>query len=959
MQNIKLIFSWIFLFVFCFSSRLTAQSLPLPPNFPTEAFWYDGKWAHEKSKLPPRSDVSFHRLKNGLRYAVIPNKNPKGRVTLYLNVQVGSLMERPDQLGYAHFLEHMVFNGSRNYPAGTLIEFFQKNGMSFGGDTNAHTSLAETVYKLNLAKDDKKTVQDGLQVLRDFADGATISQKEVDAEKGVILSEKAVRDGEVFQARKKRFAEIYAGTAFTSDVIGTQECIENATAESIQEFYKTWYHPSRMILVIVGNVQPKFITPLVKKAFDSMPATPAPVVPSWGDTLKKRVYAYSVKRPISGSEVFLFFTHQRSHQNDSHQTQLKNLINITMQYCLQQRLSQRKQQTSDLWSQAGFINMQQSGLMPMVLIYSKCPSGGEYRVLDALAEEINSVKKFGFGKQEIEQAKRYITSLLDKRAKMKDSMLNRNIADEFVYIANQNQVYTSVDFNKKLFAKLSPQITPEKVKETLIRTLDTDKLSLFVETANPPSDKKILQHWQTAISRPAKEHIESKGEKFPYLPLAETYTTKLPELTKKKLDPAQANAPTLHSFKLQNGIPVYLLPTLLEKDEIAKIRIFFGNPQETYSKREIILRNLAEQTLAQGGLGKLSEQDTQRLFIELGGRTTENYDAFGATISGSAFSSQLTNLILAAYTQFKDPIINQKMLDRVKMNLDLQKKERFFTVDGVHKAETAYFLHGNNPCFAPLEASDAESIKLKELQEFLQQLHKQNPTAIFVTGNFNIKEACTQLGRTFGNLPIQKPENAAKNDANQNIFPAGKSLKKEIDDSVDKAKLVFARYYPLNDVHNQKLYLTRQLAASVLQDYFRQELRENMGVTYSPQVYYQAPLSENGYGYLVFNLSTENKYISKIKEFVDNIKAWKITKEELKKARLPLQTSWKTMRNTNAFWQRYMQLEIKSGLPTIKWTNETEKYLKNITEQTVTTELANMLNGEKTFVEIKSKIKNK
>ncbi len=932
MQNIRFVFSWIFLFVFCFSSQIAAKNLPLPPNFSTEAFWYDGKWAHEKSKLPPRSDISFHRLKNGLRYAIIPNKNPKGRVTLYLNVQVGSLMERPDQLGYAHFLEHMVFNGSRNYPAGTLIEFFQKNGMSFGGDTNAHTSLAETVYKLNLAKDDKKTV-------------------------GVILSEKAVRDGEVFQARKKRFAKVYAGTAFTNDVIGTQECIENATGKSLQEFYKTWYHPDRMMLVVVGNVQPKFITSLVKKAFDSMPATPSPVVPSWGNTLKKGVYAYGIKRPISGTEVFLFFTHSRSHQNDSRENQLKSLINITLQYCLQQRFTERKQQTSDLWSQAGFINMRQSGLMPMVLIYSKCPNGGEYRVLDALAEEINSVRKFGFSKQEIEQAKRYISSLLDRRAKMKNSMLNRNVADEFVYLANQNQVYTSIDFSKKLFAKLSSQITPKKVKEALIETFDTDKLSLFVESANPPDDKKILNHWQTAIARPVKDHIESKGEKFPYLPLAKTATGKLPKLTKKKLDPAQANAPTLHSFKLTNGIPVYLLPTLLEKDEIAKIRVFFGDSEKSYSKQEILLRKLAAATLAQGGLGKLSRQKTQQLFIEFGGSTTENYDAFGATISASGFSSQLTNLILAAYTQFKDPTVDQKMLDSVIMNLDLKTKERFQTVDGVSRAESSYFLHGNNPCFAPLEASDAKSTSLKELQAFLQKLHTQNPKAIFVTGNFNIKKACTQLERTFGRLPMQKAENNAKTE-NKNIFPAGKSLEKKVDDSVDKARLVFARYYPLGNVHDQKLYLTRQLAASVLQDYFRRELRENMGVTYSPQVYYQAPLAENGYGYLAFNLSTENKYISQIKEFVGNIKAWKVTKEELKKARLPIQTSWKTMRNTNSFWQRYMQLEIKSGLPTIKWSNETAKNIKNITEQAVTTELKNMLGGKKAFIEIKSKIKN-
>ncbi len=132
------------------------------PAAVAEVPWYNGHWAHEYSDLAPDSRVHFGRLDNGMRYAVIPHAKPEGRASLYLDVQAGSLMEEDQELGFAHFVEHMAFNGTRRFPPQSLIPFFQQNGMSFGGDSNAHTTLDETVYKLNLASTDANAVSTGL-----------------------------------------------------------------------------------------------------------------------------------------------------------------------------------------------------------------------------------------------------------------------------------------------------------------------------------------------------------------------------------------------------------------------------------------------------------------------------------------------------------------------------------------------------------------------------------------------------------------------------------------------------------------------------------------------------------------------------------------------------------------------------------------------------------------------------
>src|SRR3954466_15680281 len=147
----------------------------------------------ETSDLKADPSVRFGTLPNGLRYAVMPNREPQGRASMRLFVNVGSLKENDDQRGLAHFLEHMAFNGSSHYPPGTLVEFFQRMGMSFGGDTNANTNFDRTVYMLELAHSDDAAITEGLRVLSDDAGGLLLGDEEINKERGVILSEKRAR----------------------------------------------------------------------------------------------------------------------------------------------------------------------------------------------------------------------------------------------------------------------------------------------------------------------------------------------------------------------------------------------------------------------------------------------------------------------------------------------------------------------------------------------------------------------------------------------------------------------------------------------------------------------------------------------------------------------------------------------------------------------------------------------
>ncbi len=204
----------------------TAPSSAKAPPFPQEG-----------SDLKPEPGMRFGKLPNGLRYVIMPNHEPKGRASLRLLVSAGSLHETDDQRGLAHFLEHMAFNGSKHYPPGTLVEFFQRMGMSFGGDTNASTTFDRTLYLLELAHADDATLAEGLRVMGDYAGGLLLTDEEIDRERGIILSEKRASDSVGYRTFVAQFESMLGTTLLPKRLpIGLPEVINESATRTLPRF---------------------------------------------------------------------------------------------------------------------------------------------------------------------------------------------------------------------------------------------------------------------------------------------------------------------------------------------------------------------------------------------------------------------------------------------------------------------------------------------------------------------------------------------------------------------------------------------------------------------------------------------------------------------------------------------------------------------------------------------------
>ncbi len=224
--------------------------------------------------LPYDAQLRKGMLPNGLTYYIYPNQNPKGEAVYRLFVKAGSVQERDDQQGLAHFLEHLAFNGTRHFPGDGVVKFLESRGAKFGKDLNAHTSFTETVYKLQLPSSDPLLIDSTMTILADWADGLLIEPEEVEKERGVILSEWLSRGGTKTSNSMKLVMELLNNSRYAHRItIGDTAIIRHASTQTIRDYYEYWYHPKLMAVAVVGDIDVNHIEKLIREKFSRLHAS--------------------------------------------------------------------------------------------------------------------------------------------------------------------------------------------------------------------------------------------------------------------------------------------------------------------------------------------------------------------------------------------------------------------------------------------------------------------------------------------------------------------------------------------------------------------------------------------------------------------------------------------------------------------------------------------------------------
>lgn len=398
------------------------------------------------------------KLQNGFTYYIYKDSKSKNNSTLRLFLNAGSLQEEPDQLGLAHFIEHMAFNGTKHYSKNDVIEFLESKGVKFGADLNAHTSFDETVYKISINTEDEKNLEKSIDIMGDWAFGVTFDSKEIDKERGVVIEEWRSKQGADNRLREQYLPVLFNKSRYAERLpIGKVDILKNFTRQRIVDFYNTWYRPDLMSIAIVTSIDPKKVEAYIKKEFEqykSLSKTPRLFyeLPAHKDTL----FSIVTDKEARSIELSFYNKIKASGSIKSEQDYKEQLTRSFFNALAKNRFN-RVSQLQNSFKDGSFS-------VSGVVLKNDIVAGGvslyHDQINDGITQyltEVQRITRYGFTKDEIGKLKNeYIQSVKRSSAEDKtqpETYLNA-IHDDFY----EGSTMLAKEERNKLALKYAPQI---------------------------------------------------------------------------------------------------------------------------------------------------------------------------------------------------------------------------------------------------------------------------------------------------------------------------------------------------------------------------------------------------------------------------------------------------------------------------------------------------------------------
>jgi zinc protease len=856
-------------------------------------------WPQDNSDLSPDPELVFGQLPNGLRYVLRANANPRQRVAMYLNVQSGSLHETEAERGVAHFLEHMLFNGTTHYPPGTLVQYFQSLGMGFGGDTNAHTSFDETVYNLLLPSNETAVLAEGFKVLADYARGALLLEEEVNRERGVILAEKRSRDSAATQVSKKQMQFDFAGTLVAErDPIGIESVLKAADSRLLRRYYDRWYRPENMIVVVVGDVRPEVVEPLLSQAFAPLRGVgEIGQCPDYGRVRDRGVETLVLDEQelgYTGLAVTTVFNSPPVPDTLAWETaQLQGYVAMTL---LNNRLKQVEQRPSSPLAQpmahAG-VFLQHYGF---ATLSGRAVDGQWQQGLHLLQTTLGQALRDGFTENELERGKREARALLAKAAQTAATRDSRELGQSIIRTLNDGEVILSPAQEMALYGPVLEKLTLAEVNEALRRWWSRPSRLVEVvgmvprELANAQGEAMVRQAYTVNEQQPVKPWVAAENRSFPYL--------SLPTGQGIIVEKTDHHAVGVTSCFLQGGVRINVKPTDFQANQVT-LSVQFGQGMRSEPRRGMAL--LAQGVVADSGIGKLTGDQLQEA---LAGHPVELAFSVGPesfSFAGSALSQDFDLLLQLLYHRLHDPALRPDAYARSRDSLQRMYRQLASTVEGMAQIKGERFLAGNLPEYGMASWEEVESVTLEQIRSWLLPVFTQAPLEINVVGDIDSAAAIALVSRYFGQEQRQASSAAA---IDAPLFPAGQQLELTVPSSIDKAHLTVA--WQTDDFWEIERTRRLNLLAAVLDDRLRIKIREELGATYAPRVISRPSRGQEGFGLLqsalVVDPTQATKLAGIIRETAATLGNGGVSEDELRRALEPTLTAIKDIKRNNRYW---------------------------------------------------------
>ncbi len=809
-KNVRLRLSALVL-VCVAGAAVAAQQAPLPSA---------------SEKLPVDPAITTGQFDNGLKYFIRQNALPAGRAELRLVVNVGSVVEDKDQLGLAHFVEHMAFNGTKNFPKLETVQFLESLGMRFGPSINAFTSFDETVYMLQVPTEKPEVLAKAMLVLEDWAHNVSFDAAEIDKERGVIIEEWRLRRGAGQRMMDQQFPTLLKGSMYAERLpIGTIENLQTFKHESLTRFYKDWYRPDLMTVIAVGDFDKAAVQQLITKHFSGLPKAtnprprPSVPVPPQPGTL----YTVASDEEATNTTISVY-SKMPLREQDTVGAYRRSLTERMFAGMLNARLSEiaQKPDAPFMGAAAGrglFVKTAEASMLNALV-----KDDGIERGLTALYAEAERVARFGFTPTEFERQKTNLLRGLEQAMAEKDKRQSAPFADEYVRAVTEGEPIPGLEYEVTLTRQLVPAITLSEVNALAAEWAPPGNRVVMVSAPKKagvtlPDDAKLA----AAIEAAKTEALTAYVDKVTGTTLMET----LP--APGKVTSTATREWGITEWVLSNGVKVVVKPTDFKQDEIL-VRAFSPGGASLAPDTDFRSQEAASQLIALGGLGSYSTQDLGRVMTGKVASASPVISELEEGITGRASIKDLESMFQVIHMRFTapraDPALFGVIMNQTKTMMANQRAQPEYVYQET-LIDTLFQGHVRRKLPTPEEMG---AVSLDKAMAFYKDrfADASDFTFIFV-GTVNPDTLKPLVERYLGSLP-----STGRKESFRDLgvtMPKG-VVERVVEKGIEpKSQTSLTFHGPFQ--YNQDQRVAINAMADVLTTRLRESLREELGGTYS------------------------------------------------------------------------------------------------------------------------------
>jgi zinc protease len=880
----------------CFASVAHAAPLPVKAD--------DKVWAQTQSDIAPDPDVHFGRLANGMRYAILKNATPPGQVSIRLLIGSGSMEERDDQQGLAHFLEHMAFKGSTNVPEGEMIKLLERHGLAFGPDTNAQTGFTDTVFMLDLPQSGNGTLDLGLKLMRETASELTLTQSAMNPERGVVLSEERLRDTPDYEALKQRFKVLFSGQlAADRFPIGQVDILKTAPASLIRAYYTANYRPDRATLIVVGDIDSAALEAQIEAVFGNWkPVGPETKEPDFGHIVKRGPQTQLIVKPGAHPNISLTWVNPFEATPDTEAKSRREQVEQVAIAVLNRRLSRAAQSDAAPFVGAGASigdQIESARLTSLALV----PKPGGWKIgLQALLHIERQAVELGVDQAEVNREITEFRTKVQTAAAGAATQRTPDLAQGLVQSVEEDEVFTSPVQDLKRYEAEIGGLTAANVSETLKRMFSGQGPLLSMVSPDPidGGEAALAAAFDTARTDRIDAAVVHGVKAWPYADFG------APGRVKSRRDVADLGV-TFVEFA--NGVHLNIKPTAFRKDQImVNVRIGDGRLSLPEDRKTELW---GEQALILGGFGKISLEDAEQVLASklFGAQlaTTDDAMVLGGETRPADLDTQLQ--VLAAYVG--DPGFQPAGFKRIQNALATQLDQVDATPQGVLGRDLALLQHSGdlrwaNPTQADVKAGDLQSLKALLLPQL-----RSAPLEVDVAGDVKPEDVIRAVAATFGALP-PRPEPVEPPPAALDVhFPKTGDAPVDLHHKGRADQAIAYEAWPSDGLFaDPQAARITNIAAQVVELRLIDRVRVAEGSTYSPSVYSNPSDVFPHYGVVAASVETPPAKIERFYAAVHDITADLASKgptaDELQRAVKPRIETLAKAQQTNEYWMTWI-----------------------------------------------------